>query len=137
MSPPRYRHLLTFSCLDNQIKSVHKISGTSSLMHEKSRHENFMRGILVFMLENTIFMHDKNDIPMHETRYLGPGMIVLPQKIAWAVGLYTSSCKEFSPLKIFGQISIFMHKNIIFNGWKFHFQALKFHLHDFKCHSYA
>ena len=64
-------------------------------------------------------MHE-NDISMHEN--FAPGMIYSPQKCPWVVVLYTTSCTEFSPMKIFRQ-------DFHFHAWKFYFHAMKFHFH--------
>ena len=73
----------------------------------------------ISMHENDISMHE-NDISMHEN--FAPGMIYSSQKCPWVIELYTTSCMEFSPMKICRQ-------NFHFHARKIYFHAITFHSH--------
>ena len=55
--------------------------------------------------------------------------IFSPQKCSRAVGLYTTSCKEFPPMNILRQNFLFDAWNSRFHAWKFHFYSWKFYFH--------
>ena len=79
--------------------AVQKISCMKKPWHENFMHKNF---IFTHGYIYHIFMHE-NDFSTHENENFAPCIIFSHQIISWVVGLYITSCMEFSPVKTLGQ----------------------------------
>ena len=68
---------------------VQNVSCIKKSLHGNSIHEKIIfmqRNFSIFMHKNEIFMHE--NISSYENETFSPGMLYLPQKCSWVVGLY-------------------------------------------------